>query len=190
MTRHINTVAMLFSALIVGAGSIGSAHAQDCPRGDLDTAYCDRDGDLVADAPTDPKQLVNPSTLIFAYTPVEDPAVYAKVWDGFVEYMAADDRKKGRVLPGAVERRRDRGDALRPAACRRTSTPAPIRSRSIARASCRLPSWARKRAISATKWKSSCRPTARSRRRPTSRARRWHSPSRRRTPATRHRWRS
>ncbi len=62
------------------------AFAQDCPRGDLDRAYCDRNGDLVADAPTDPKQLVNPSTLIFAYTPVEDPSLYAKVWDGFIKH--------------------------------------------------------------------------------------------------------
>ena len=81
----------------------GAAVAQDCPRGDLDKAYCDRNGDLVADAPTDPKQFVNPSTLIFAYTPVEDPAVYAKTWDGFIKHMEADDRKEGRVLPGAVE---------------------------------------------------------------------------------------
>ena len=44
----------------------GAALAQDCPRGDLDKAYCDRDGDLVADTPTDPKLLVNPSTIIFA----------------------------------------------------------------------------------------------------------------------------
>jgi hypothetical protein len=76
VAKHINTIVMLFVALFFGAASIGSVHAQDCPRGDLDAAYCDRDGDLVADAPTDPKQLVNPSTLIFAYTPVEDPAVY------------------------------------------------------------------------------------------------------------------
>ena len=69
MARQISTIATLFAPLIVGAGLIGSAHAQDCPRGDLDKAYCDRNGDLVADAPTDPKQLVNPSTLIFAYTP-------------------------------------------------------------------------------------------------------------------------
>ena len=78
MARQVNTIARLFAPLIIGAGLIGSAHAQDCPRGDLDKAYCDRNGDLVADAPTDPKQLVNPSTLIFAYTPVEDPAVYAR----------------------------------------------------------------------------------------------------------------
>ena len=72
------------------AGTIvwtGSASAQDCPRGDLDKAYCDRNGDLVADLPTDPKQIVNPSVLIFAYTPTEDPAVYQKAWDGFIKHM-------------------------------------------------------------------------------------------------------
>ena len=38
----------------------------ECPRGDLDKRYCDVDGDLVADTPTDPSKLVDPSTLIFA----------------------------------------------------------------------------------------------------------------------------
>jgi len=80
----------LLSFIAALAGAIGMsavASAQDCPRGTLDKAYCDRDGDLVADAPTDPKQLVNPQTLIFSYTPVEDPAVYQKAWDGFVKHM-------------------------------------------------------------------------------------------------------
>jgi len=99
MARQINILAGLFAALIVGAASVGVANAQDCPRGDLDKAYCDRDGDLVADAPTDPKQLVNPSTLIFAYTPVEDPAVYAKAWDGFVKYMEQTTGKKVVFFP-------------------------------------------------------------------------------------------
>jgi phosphonate transport system substrate-binding protein len=86
MLRSIKQLACSFAALsVIGAGS---AHAQaDCPRGELDKAYCDRNGDLVADAPADPKQLVNPSTLIFAYTPVEDPAVYTRVWDGFIKHM-------------------------------------------------------------------------------------------------------
>ena len=71
---QINIIATFVAVLIFGAGLIERAHTQDCPRGDLDKGYCDRDGDFVADAPTDPKRLVNPSTLIFAYTPVEDPA--------------------------------------------------------------------------------------------------------------------
>ena len=99
MTQQINTRVLFFAVLIFSAGLIGLAHAQDCPRGDLDKAYCDRDGDLVADAPADPKQLVNPSTLIFAYTPVEDPAVYAKAWDGFVKHMEQTTGKKVVFFP-------------------------------------------------------------------------------------------
>ncbi len=77
----------------------GTALAQECPRGELDKAYCDRDGDLVADAPTDPKLFVNPSTIIFAYTPVEDPAVYAKTWDGFLRHMEKLTGKKVVFFP-------------------------------------------------------------------------------------------
>ncbi|MBX9823719.1 MAG: phosphate/phosphite/phosphonate ABC transporter substrate-binding protein [Xanthobacteraceae bacterium] len=78
------------TAVAALAGAIvwtSAAGAQDCPRGDLDKAYCDRNGDLVADLPTDPKQIVNPSALIFAYTPTEDPAVYQKAWDPFIKHM-------------------------------------------------------------------------------------------------------
>lgn len=99
MSRKIITIASIFAALIIGAGLIGSARAQDCPRGDLDKAYCDRDGDLVADTPTDPKELVNPSTIIFSYTPVEDPAVYSKVWDGFIKHMENVTGKKVVFFP-------------------------------------------------------------------------------------------
>ena len=81
------TLSIFIAALVGAIGMSAVASAQDCPRGTLDKAYCDRDGDLVADAPTDPKQLVNPQTLIFSYTPVEDPAVYQKAWDGFVKHM-------------------------------------------------------------------------------------------------------
>jgi phosphonate transport system substrate-binding protein len=84
---------------LLGASLAGAAFAQECPRGDLDQAYCDRDGDLVADTPTDPKQLVNPSTIIFAYTPVEDPAVYAKTWDGFLKHMEQVTGKKVVFFP-------------------------------------------------------------------------------------------
>lgn len=64
-----------------------AASAQDCERGQLDTMYCDADGDLVADAPTDPAELQNPDTLVFAYTPVEDPAIYADIWEPFIAHM-------------------------------------------------------------------------------------------------------
>jgi phosphonate transport system substrate-binding protein len=83
----------------LGATLASMALAEDCPRGDLDKAYCDRNGDLVADAPTDASQLVSPSTLIFAYTPVEDPAVYSKTWDSFIRYMEKVTGKKVVFFP-------------------------------------------------------------------------------------------
>ena len=66
----------------------GNVYAQDCPRGTLDTLYCDRDGDLVADLPLDDDHWAEPRTIIFSYTPVEDPAVYARVWDGFIQHIS------------------------------------------------------------------------------------------------------
>ena len=88
-------LAAIFSMLIFA----GAAAAQDCPRGTLDKAYCDLDADLVADLPTDPGKWINPSTIIFSYTPVEDPAVYKKVWDGFTEHMAKITGKKVVFFP-------------------------------------------------------------------------------------------
>ena len=71
-----------------------SAMAEDCFRGTLDKQYCDRDGDLTADLPTDPSKWVDPDSLIFAYTPVEDPAVYKSVWAGFIDHMSKVTGKK------------------------------------------------------------------------------------------------
>ncbi len=79
--------------------SMGADAAEDCYRGTLDAQYCDRDRDLVADLPTDPSQWVDPSTIIFSYTPVEDPAVYAKVWDGFIKHMSEVTGKKVVFFP-------------------------------------------------------------------------------------------
>src|SRR4051812_6139196 len=82
--RSLTCIAALAGALAVSS----AARAQeDCPRGMLDKAYCDRNGDLVADLPTDPKKVIDPSVLIFSYTPTEDPAVYQKVWDGFIKNL-------------------------------------------------------------------------------------------------------
>ncbi len=79
--------------VLLGASAIalmslgGTASAQDCERGDLDDRFCDTDGDLIADIPTDPAQQIDPDTLIFAYTPVEDPAVYKTAWSDFLEHL-------------------------------------------------------------------------------------------------------
>ena len=76
-----------------------AAVAEECHRGTLDKRYCDIDRDLVADLPLDSSQWQNPSTIIFSYTPVEDPAVYAKVWDGFVQHLSKVTGKKAVFFP-------------------------------------------------------------------------------------------
>jgi phosphonate transport system substrate-binding protein len=63
-------------------------------RGKLDVLYCDEDRDLVADTPKDPKKLVNPDTLIFAYVPVEDPAVYATPFTDLLRHIEKVTGKK------------------------------------------------------------------------------------------------
>jgi phosphonate transport system substrate-binding protein len=55
----------------------------------LDARFTDSDGDMIADIPADPSQWVDPSVLIFAYTPVEDPSVYAEAWSDFLTHMEA-----------------------------------------------------------------------------------------------------
>ncbi|ORE91713.1 phosphonate ABC transporter substrate-binding protein [Stappia sp. 22II-S9-Z10] len=65
----------------------------------LDSRYQDADGDLVADIPTDTAQLVDPDTLIFAYTPVEDPAVYAEAWADFLSHLEEVTGKRVQFFP-------------------------------------------------------------------------------------------
>ena len=65
----------------------------------LDSRYTDADGDMVADTPTAAKDWIDPATLVFAYTPAEDPAVYAKVWQGFLDHLAKVTGKKVVFFP-------------------------------------------------------------------------------------------
>jgi phosphonate transport system substrate-binding protein len=77
--------ALLFPLLATAPAALAQA---DCPfRGELDANYCDANKDLVADTPTDPKRLRTPNTIVFTYTPVEDPAVYEGVFRPFTDYL-------------------------------------------------------------------------------------------------------
>ena len=78
-------------ALVAGLGLAVQALA-------LDPRFKDADGDLVADPPTDP-QVRRSARLIFAYTPVEDPAVYPKVWDGFLKHLEKTTGKRVQFFP-------------------------------------------------------------------------------------------
>ena len=96
MTRVSGTLirnGMVAQAL---CGAAASAWAQDsCPnRGDLDVMYCDANKDLVADPPTDPKKFRDPNTLVFAFTPVEDPSIYEKLFQPFMGYLSQCVGKK------------------------------------------------------------------------------------------------
>jgi phosphonate transport system substrate-binding protein len=75
-------VALLFSSATFAQGDACKN------RGQLDTLYCDENNDLVADVPKDQKKWKDPGTLVFAYTPVEDPAVYQNVFKPFTDYLA------------------------------------------------------------------------------------------------------
>jgi phosphonate transport system substrate-binding protein len=66
---------------------------------ELDPRFTDADGDLIADVPTDEAQWLDPSVLIFAYTPVEDPAVYAEVWQPFLDHMSELTGKPVQFFP-------------------------------------------------------------------------------------------
>jgi phosphonate transport system substrate-binding protein len=80
------TLAALAGSILIGGSA---ASAQECRnRGQLDTLYCDDNNDLVADAPSDPRRWKDPATLVFAYTPVEDPAVYQNVFRPFTDHLA------------------------------------------------------------------------------------------------------
>jgi phosphonate transport system substrate-binding protein len=85
---RINYAVMALGALM----AVGSAQAMD-PR------YKDTNGDMVADAPTVASELRDPDTIVFAYTPVEDPAVYAKVWDSFIAHLSKVTGKKVQFFP-------------------------------------------------------------------------------------------
>ena len=98
--RFVVSLALVLG-LVLGLVAIApqAQAAEDCHRGTLDDRYCDRDFNLTADLPTDPAQWVDPDTIIFSYTPVEDPAVYAKVWDGFIQHMSEVTGRKVVFFP-------------------------------------------------------------------------------------------
>lgn len=77
----------------------GSAFAQDCERGELDARYCDVNGDMLADTPTDPADLQDPATLVFTYAPTEDPAVYQGAFSEFLDHLSEATGKQVVYFP-------------------------------------------------------------------------------------------
>lgn len=87
MTHRAILLRLLATLLVLALVAAAAAQA-DCPRGELDVRFCDYDGDMLADPPTDPSQWVSPPVLVFAYAPTEDPAVYEGAFVEFLDYMS------------------------------------------------------------------------------------------------------
>ncbi len=93
VTRRSAVLATLI-VLIAGWAALAAA-ADSCARGGkLDPIYCDDNGDGIADLPKDPAKLLNPDTLVFAYVPVEDPAVYGPVFADLLRHIEKVTGKK------------------------------------------------------------------------------------------------
>ncbi|MBS0314690.1 MAG: phosphate/phosphite/phosphonate ABC transporter substrate-binding protein [Proteobacteria bacterium] len=92
MKKLLLAAGLVAAYLFAASGAFAQTACKN--RGELDVAYCDDNGDLVADLPKDPKKWKNPSTLVWAYTPVEDPAVYEKIFSPFTQHLAACTGKK------------------------------------------------------------------------------------------------
>ncbi|HJY78222.1 MAG TPA: phosphate/phosphite/phosphonate ABC transporter substrate-binding protein [Burkholderiales bacterium] len=74
----------------------------------LDARYSDKDGDLVADAP---EHTTDPATLVFAYSPGEDLALYERIWGDFLRHLERATGK--RVLFYAVQSNTAQVEAMR-----------------------------------------------------------------------------
>jgi phosphonate transport system substrate-binding protein len=90
----LRTIMLAFAFVL----AVPAAQAQDtCKnRGELDTPFCDENGDLLADMPRDAKRIKDPDTLFFTNSPLDDPAVFNKLMQPFVEHLAQCTGKKVR----------------------------------------------------------------------------------------------
>ncbi|MFT7418064.1 MAG: phosphonate transport system substrate-binding protein, partial [Reinekea sp.] len=92
MQKTLLTTLLLSTSLLFSASA---ALADDCGnRGVLDDKFCDENNDMVADSPKDPADWRDPNTLVFTYTPVEDPAVYKDAFFEFQQHLSAVTGKK------------------------------------------------------------------------------------------------
>ena len=95
MTSRMIALCIAAAAFRLLFSSTAFAQTDDCKnRGQLDTLYCDENNDLVADTPKDQKKWKDPGTLVFAYTPVEDPAVYQNAFKPFTDHLAQCTSKR------------------------------------------------------------------------------------------------
>lgn len=80
---------LLFVAFVI-AWSVGASSAKAAcnAEADLAASFADSNCDLLADPPQDPSALKDPKTLVWAYTPIEDAAIYADLFKPFTSHLA------------------------------------------------------------------------------------------------------
>lgn len=110
MSKKMVTSALATALLVLGS-SVSLADNSCSYRGVLDDKFCDEDRDLVADSPKDESAWRNPSTLVFTYTPVEDPAVYKDAFADFQRYL--EEKTGKRVIYYTVHSNAAQVEALR-----------------------------------------------------------------------------
>jgi len=93
LSSSAKRLAGLKTLMLLAVLASAQASAQLSPR------YQDNNSDLVADLPQDPARWRDPRILVFAYTPVEDPALYSRVWDEFIEHVEKLTGKEIRFFP-------------------------------------------------------------------------------------------
>jgi len=108
MKRFGEILTILILSVILISGFTAAAETN---HGDLAEGFVDYDGDLVADLPADESEWLNPDTIIFSYTPVEEPSVYKTAWSDFLEHLAEVTGKE--VMFYAVENYASQLEALR-----------------------------------------------------------------------------
>jgi phosphonate transport system substrate-binding protein len=65
----------------------------------LDPRFNDANGDLVADAPTDPSKFIDPPKLVFCYIAIDDPDLHRKAMDGLTRQLAEVTGKEVEYRP-------------------------------------------------------------------------------------------
>jgi phosphonate transport system substrate-binding protein len=89
MRRYQALGASIVLAATVTVGAFAATEPPCHQQAELRDAYCDADGDLVADLPADPSRWRSPDTLVWAFAPIEDPAVYAQLFRPFTQHLSS-----------------------------------------------------------------------------------------------------
>lgn len=95
----LGRAAIAAAVILAAAATTAFAQGACANRGLLDARYCDENHDLIADQPKDPKTWQNPATLVFSYTPVEDPSVYENVFEDLMQHIGKVTGKRVRWYP-------------------------------------------------------------------------------------------